>query len=311
MKQQRFFYEPSRPVGIILDTDIGPDCDDAGAVAVLHALASLGEVEILGMMHCTSSKWGAGCLDALNTYYGRPDIPIGTLKTSGFLDDDSVHAKYNKGVAEHYPNRFREGAEPPDAVALYRQLLAGGERQSVVIVAIGPLPNLLNLLRSQPDEYSSLSGIQLVADKVKHLVVMGGAFPSGREWNFQMHPASAQYVASHWPTPITFAGFEIGADIHTGRRLFTHSKPDNPVRKSYEWYVGEGGDRHSWDLTAVLYAARGAYPYWDTVLGTVEVADNGENGWTVGENSRHAYLTVKMDPQQVADILEELMVKEP
>jgi hypothetical protein len=28
--------ETSKPVPIILDTDIGPDCDDAGAIAVLH-----------------------------------------------------------------------------------------------------------------------------------------------------------------------------------------------------------------------------------------------------------------------------------
>ncbi len=38
------------PVHVILDTDIGSDCDDAGALAVLHALADRGEVEILACM---------------------------------------------------------------------------------------------------------------------------------------------------------------------------------------------------------------------------------------------------------------------
>src|SRR5687767_11741616 len=55
-------------VRVILDTDIGPDVDDAGAVAVLHALADRGEARILAMFCCTSSDWGAPCLDALNTY---------------------------------------------------------------------------------------------------------------------------------------------------------------------------------------------------------------------------------------------------
>ena len=66
-------------VKIILDTDMGPDCDDAGALALLHKLEKLGEAEILAVMHCTSSIWGPGCIDAINTYYKRPDIPIGTL----------------------------------------------------------------------------------------------------------------------------------------------------------------------------------------------------------------------------------------
>ena len=34
-------------VKIILDTDISPDYDDVGAMAVLHALAKRGEAEIL------------------------------------------------------------------------------------------------------------------------------------------------------------------------------------------------------------------------------------------------------------------------
>ena len=43
-------------IPIILDTDIGPDCDDVGAISVLHALANNGETEILGIMCCTSSQ---------------------------------------------------------------------------------------------------------------------------------------------------------------------------------------------------------------------------------------------------------------
>ena len=70
------------PVSIILETDIGPDCDDAGAVALLLALAYRGECNILAMWCNSSSPWGAPCLDAINTYYGRLDIPIGTWKGS-------------------------------------------------------------------------------------------------------------------------------------------------------------------------------------------------------------------------------------
>ena len=36
-----------QPVSLIFDTDMAPDYDDVGAMAVLHALADSGEVDIL------------------------------------------------------------------------------------------------------------------------------------------------------------------------------------------------------------------------------------------------------------------------
>ncbi len=63
---------------VILDTDIGSDCDDAGAMAVLHKLADKGEVKILGVIYSSGkNKFGIGVCDAINTYYGRGDLPLG------------------------------------------------------------------------------------------------------------------------------------------------------------------------------------------------------------------------------------------
>lgn len=311
-------YRPSgAPIPILLDTDIGPDCDDAGAVAVLHALERAGQVRIAGMMHCTSSQWGAACLDALNRYYGRDDIPVGTLtRITDFLDNDDLYGKYNKGVANGYPNRFVTEGEtletPEEAVDLYRRLLAETEDGTAVIVAIGPLPNLLHLLQSGPDRHSGLTGVELAARKVRHLVVMGGRFPEGKEWNFEMHPESAAYVTAFWPTAITFTGYEIGAEIRTGRRLHTETPADNPVRRSYVWYAAVDGVRESWDLTAVLYAAEGLGDYWDEVRGTIEVDPaSGANRWTPDPAGRHAYLTRKMEPAKLEERLDDLLVRLP
>lgn len=38
-----FAFAQQQPKRIILDTDIGPDYDDVGAMAILHALADKGE----------------------------------------------------------------------------------------------------------------------------------------------------------------------------------------------------------------------------------------------------------------------------
>lgn len=317
--QKKLFTADHKKVHVILDTDIGPDCDDAGALAVLHALADNGEAEILGVMHCTSNPWGVPCIDAINTYYDRPSIPVGTLKVEGFLNEE-VHKKYNLYVAQHFPNKYQEqDIETLDAVELYREILSSQPNDSVVMVAIGPLPNLRNLLLSHPDEKCPLSGWDLVAQKVNRLVVMGGYFPRGEdlevllgaEWNFEMDPLAAQYVAANWPTPIMFTDFLIGFRIFTGKRLLTETPAENPVRKAYELYT-EDGSRMSWDLTAALYAVRGLNDYWEAELGgCVEVLENGKSIWKETPDKQHGYLKVKMDSTKVAEVLEDLMVKSP
>src|SRR5210317_961434 len=72
---------------VILDTDIGSDCDDAGALAVLHKLADKDEVEILGVIYSSGkNKYGIGVCDAINTYYGRGDLPLGRNVTEDVGD---------------------------------------------------------------------------------------------------------------------------------------------------------------------------------------------------------------------------------
>ena len=73
---------------IIIDTDIGPDCDDVGALAMLNIYANQGLCRILGVSHCTSNPYGAGTIDVINRYYGRPDVAIGTYYGEGFLTDE-------------------------------------------------------------------------------------------------------------------------------------------------------------------------------------------------------------------------------
>ena len=116
------------PVKLIFGSDTGPDCDDAGTAALLHALADKQEVELLAMMSATSFEWGAGALDAYNTYYGRPDVPVGALKDTGFL----ARSNYSKYIAENYPNDLKSAENAPNATMLYRQILAGQAHSNLV-----------------------------------------------------------------------------------------------------------------------------------------------------------------------------------
>lgn len=295
------------PVKIMLDTDIGPDCDDAGALAVLHELARRGEAEIVGVTHCTSSPWGAGCIDAINAYYGQPDIPVGTTARKEFLETHP-NSNYNEALAKRYPNRYRDTAAP-EAVGLLRRVLSEQDAQSVVFVGIGPLVNLADLLESPADRYSELDGAALVASKVKHAVIMGGAFPEGREWNFEMAPAEAGVVMARWPTPIMLTGAEIGAAIMTGGTLMESCGDDHPVAEAYRRFLGGNPGRPSWDLTAILYAVRGLSHYWQSVDGgEVVVAADGSNQWMRRSGGDRSYLIPRMPDRELEEVLESLML---
>ncbi|WP_075089665.1 hypothetical protein [Verrucomicrobium spinosum] len=117
---------------IIFDTDMHTDCDDAGALGVLHALADYGECEILAMLCSTLDPWAVPTIDAINTYYGRPDVPLGTVKGKGVLRK----SVYTKGVAERFPHDVKSSDAAPDALQVYRQILEAQPDQSVVLVTV-------------------------------------------------------------------------------------------------------------------------------------------------------------------------------
>ena len=298
----------AEPVGVILDTDLSADVDDVGAVAVLHALADQGEAEILGMGISANDAASAPCLDALNTFYGRPDIPIGVMPGIGAESP----SKYASGLAKEFPHRLASAADSPQAATLYRRLLAGQPDRSVVFVSIGLLTNMAALLDSKPDDSSEHGGRELVAKKVRVWVCMGGTFVSGREFNFYSDTPATLRAVDGWPTPIVFSGFEIGQGIGTGAGL--RALPaTNPVRRAYELFNGLT-NRSSWDQTAVLFAVRGLAGKLDDMWGVspsgnVIVSADGADQWRDAPDRGHRYLIEKMPAADVARAIEALMVR--
>lgn len=302
--------DDARPVQMIFDTDIQGDVDDVGTVALLHALADRGEVDLLAMGVSCKNPWSPLCLDALNTYFGRPDIPLGVVQGEAFLKP----SKYAQQIAEEFPHALKSADQAPNAVAVYRKALAEADDASVVMVSVGQLTNLAHLLKSGPDVYSDLSGEALVAAKVKVWVCMGCKIPGGREANIVHDPLPAKYAVEHWPTPIVFSGFEIGHGMLTGGAL--KSLPSSsPVRRAYELFNGIQ-PHNSYDQTAALYAIRGLdgglAQLWDLhTTGYCHIDENGANTWRESPDKAHAYLVEKAPQQEVATVIEALMLHEP
>lgn len=61
----------------IIDTDMEPDCDDTGALAIANRLHARGVIDLLRITHCTSDIGGAYTIAAVNRWLPNSDIPIG------------------------------------------------------------------------------------------------------------------------------------------------------------------------------------------------------------------------------------------
>lgn len=305
----------AQPVNLILDTDLGPDYDDVGAMALMHALADSGQVNILAVVSSNKDERVIPCIEVLNTYFNRPDIPVGAPKSEGGASLTTWHkTKWTEVLPARYPHKTARTSDAPDAVKVYRRVLSAQPDNSVVICTIGFFTNLKDLLLSGGDEYSPLSGRDLVAKKVKRLVSMAGLFPEGKEFNVYCDVAASRVVADQWPTEIIFSGFEIGNVIFTGKKLVQMDVEGSPVKDAYSLCLAEGDPdgRMSWDLTAVLVAIKGYEPYYKVERGTFRVVnDEGANDWTPDGEGRDLRLIERIPAAEMAVLIENYMMHQP
>ena len=301
------------PAKIIFDTDFGPDYDDVGALAFLHAMADSGRAEILATISSNKHELVAPSINVINTYFGRPDLAVGSPKSDGAVMGAFQH--WPDSIVAKYPHKINSTSEVPDAVTIYRKILSTQPDKSVTIVTVGFLTNLGNLLKSQPDEVSDFNGKDLVERKVKRLVSMAGRFPEGKEFNVYIDSAASIYVFEYWPGEIIFTGFEIGWEIRTGLRLIKSPVLNNPVRDVFRISIPLSEEdkygRMSWDETAVLIGVYGTEGFFDTKRGRIIVHPDGSNSWENDPEGKHQYVIRKMPVPEMAGFIEDRMMHIP
>lgn len=308
--------DTTESVPIIFDSDMGPDYDDVGAIALLHALADSGEVEILATLASNRYPNIARVFDVFNTYFGRPDVPIGVPKGASVQMKDPQG--WTDAVVSKYPHDVGPNDALPSSVDVYRRVLSEQPDNSVIIVTVGFLTNLAELLESGPDEHSDLDGRQLVEQKVRRLVSMAGTFPKGTEFNLVLDMPASNYVFSNWPTEIVFSGYSIGSKIKTGIPLINNDDiSESPVKDAYSISIPQSEEdkngRSSWDQTAVLVAARGVEPYYECKEGRINVEWrywDAANIWDES-GSGHCYLVEDKSVAYMQGLIDELMQHVP
>jgi purine nucleosidase len=313
---------PARPVPVVLDTDMGNDIDDGLALAMLHAFESRGEARLLAVTVSKDNPWAAPYVDVVNTFYGRPHVPVGVVRGGKAPHDaDMLRVPATRTRPDGslvYPHALADGAQAPDAVAVLRRALADAEDGAVVVVQIGFSTNLARLLDSPPDDASPLAGHDLVARKVTVLSVMAGNFSAltgnfpgdaRPEYNVETDVLAAQKVFDDWPSPVVASGFEVGLSMlfpaHAVEQHMAYVE-DHPVAEGYRLYLPMPYNRPTWDLTSVLYAVRPDEGYFGlSVPGTIRVRDDGTTVLDPHRDGRHRFLTV--DDVQRARALEAMV----
>ena len=306
------FGSAKEPVPIIFDTDLGNDVDDTLALALAHSLQCRGEIKILAVTSTKDNPYVAPMISILNQFYGRSDIPIG-IASNGVTPDDG---KYNRAVVEMtrddgqlcFPKNVDAGTKLPNAVTLIRKILASANDESVVIVQVGFFSNLAKLLDTSGDEYSPLSGKELIQKKVRYASIMAGSFTeqyhrTDAEYNVGNDLPAAKKVIAELPTKIVFSGFEVGMaipyptiSIHRDYEYVRY----HPVKEAYHLYVGLDNNRPTWDLNSVFYAARPDRGYYTlSEPGTVTMTETGVTNFKPDPNGKHYYQIVN-EKQSIA-----------
>lgn len=317
---------PARGVPqVILDTDYRSDVDDVGALATLHAFENMGWARILGVVATTTGPHVVAAIDAVNTFYGRTNIPVGLIQEDSRFNTTLGDDDYAPLLADR--GRFRSvrtNEDAPESTALYRRLLHGAEDRSVTIVVVGAQTAVHRLLRSgsrHGGDDIALTGKELIERKVRELVLMGGHFtdPGFAEFNITLDVVAAQEIAGSWPSPIMYSGFERGVGVLTGAAL--RDPVRHPVALAYEAYRGSGGagvigNRNSWDQTAVVYAVVGT-TYMGRALWhkseahRVGFTDEGRTLKTADPGSERYFLKAAMSDADLAAWISGWMIRPP
>lgn len=175
----------TRPIPVILDTDIGGDIDDAWALAMMLKSPEL-DVKMI-VSDSGNTEYGARLIGKMLEVAGRCDVEIGV----GLWQDARTGAQ-EAWVRDYtlagYPGRVhRDGVE-----AMIRFLRESPE--PVTLIAIGPAPNLRVALAKAPDIAGKVNFVGMYGSLRRQLHGQEGTIP---EYNviYDLQAAMAVFAA--------------------------------------------------------------------------------------------------------------------
>jgi hypothetical protein len=295
---------------VIIDTDLSRWWDDATVIGMANVLHRRDRMRLLGIVSDVPNHVAVAAIDAIDTWYGHGDVPIGAVARSRA---DTFPHGYTDALLRKLPHSVDHSGDVPGAVALYRRLLARQPDRSVTIVSLGGYTNIAGLLASERGPGSPLPGRKLIAKKVRRLVIMDGIFPGGGPafTNQKIDLAAASAVVNgDWPTPIAWVDGLGGIQTLVGGELCTTVPRRHPMRIVYEelFECAAPGDGN-WDAPTLLYAI-GDHPATFSELGQGGAAVINEAGglaWQPGSPRRRDLYVHVVDQEALNRRIDQLL----
>jgi hypothetical protein len=205
--------------------------------------------------------------------------------------DGPYNSSYTLKIHQRFDPDFPYDNKMPSGVDVYRKALASAADGTVVICSIGSMACIQDLIQSQPDSVSNLSGLDLIRKKVREVVIMFNTVPQDR------------YLLSKWPVKVMWS-IDIGNHIHLGASL-VNTPENNPVR-----IIFNGDRRQGWDPTAAWLSVRGTGDVYDVIAGRPAFLNEVTHS-PPGPYPNELTATVKMPDDQVEKLFNDELARPP
>ena len=132
----------------------------------------------------------------------------------------------------------------------------------------------------------------------------------GMNWNMRWDRDASYKAINEFPVPVVLT--VDGQAVKTGRRTQTlaDSNPIKTVYKLWEKHYNEI-DRSSWDQISTLFAVEGESDYFTLERGALQFTMEGGAIWEAGEKGEDYRLYNKISNDDIADVIENLMIQAP
>lgn len=300
IKTSKHLYSASVP-NVILDTDLGNCTDDALAMQVLFKYRSEGKLNLLAVMNGCKVEKAKRLLDCFMHYYKADDVPVGLIEGESVIFEmipyfQLVDSVYADGTP-WFPSTGTPLTDRLPAWKEYRKRLSLAADNSVFIICIGSFINLGKLMNSEADEYSPLSGMELIKQKVRQLDVEAGSFTKIKlrfesgyletEYNIAGDIPLAKKVLENWPADLHLLPMEEGMKFPSDHDEVLSDYAWNPQSPMYliyshydEWAKGDVG-QYWWDPIVVMHTMEPDKYFDCTEQGILSVSDKGVTSFEV------------------------------
>lgn len=294
---------------VIIDSDFASDADDVLAVRLAMCFQDLGLLDIRGIALSTTYSRSPLAVHALCYQDGYGNIPV-AMDTSG--NGVQVHTDYIDVMAEMA--RSRSDYEQP--AAMYRRILSESNTK-VNIITLGFLQNIQALMNSRPDQYSPLTGMELIAEKVDTIYIVGGNSTGKPSFNFYWTGEkvinAARDVANDFPARIVFLQSDLSDDTFCGQFYQTKDSSRRDIVSKALFSNDQYAGVVAWDVFSVWCAVQDINDnleasFLELERGNQYISHTGATQWTADDDGRHYKMYKKMQGSYYSGLMNSMLL---